>query len=506
MESVLDLNNKAAKKYFLRPKNYCSIDLPPYFDFTKIILSISSIMRERELISCCKPINCDKKHRDTPNNYDKVNYLFLTNKNGKYAWRPFQLIHPVIYVSLVNIITKESNWKHIINRFDEFRQDERIECISIPVQSENSDESDKSKSVINWWQGIEQKSIKLSMEFNYMFQTDITDCYGSIYTHSISWALHGKEYAKTNKNRKDYLGYLVDNSLQAMSYGQTNGIPQGSVIMDFIAEILLGYIDLCLIEKLNNLNILNFKILRYRDDYRIFSNSPVDIENIAKTLSETLSEVGLKVNTEKTCLSNDIITDAIKSDKIFFIKNKTSLSSLQKKLLFIRSINQQYPNSGVVVSELSKFNHFLTKRKKTKEDIEVLISILVNIAKSAPKTYPQVTAIISRLIAFKSDISIKKQLVNKIYNALKDIPNNGYLFIWLQRLIHPIDSDFISFSEPLCQFINKKSTIEDLWYSNWIVDEIKNVLLASSIIDAEKLESLPIIIESKEVDLFINYQ
>jgi hypothetical protein len=29
--------------------------------------------------------------------------------------------------------------------------------------------------------------------------------------------------------------------MQGMNYGQTNGIPQGSVLMDFIAEMVLGF-------------------------------------------------------------------------------------------------------------------------------------------------------------------------------------------------------------------------------------------------------------------------
>jgi hypothetical protein len=36
-----------------------------------------------------------------------------------------------------------------------------------------------------------------------------------------------------------------------MNNGQTNGIPQGSVLMDFIAEMVLGYIDECLSGCLN---------------------------------------------------------------------------------------------------------------------------------------------------------------------------------------------------------------------------------------------------------------
>jgi len=55
-----------------------------------------------------------------------------------------------------------------------------------------------------------------------------------------------------------------------MTYGQTNGIPQGSVLMDFIAEIVLGYTDLELSHKINQLKIEDYQIIRYRDDYRIF--------------------------------------------------------------------------------------------------------------------------------------------------------------------------------------------------------------------------------------------
>ncbi len=37
--------------------------------------------------------------------FNNVNYKLITNKDGKYSWRPFQLIHPALYVNLVNNIT-----------------------------------------------------------------------------------------------------------------------------------------------------------------------------------------------------------------------------------------------------------------------------------------------------------------------------------------------------------------------------------------------------------------
>ena len=86
------------------------------------------------------------------------------------------------------------------------------------------------------WEQIVQKSLELSLEFSYIYHTDITDCYCSIYTHSIPWAIHSKKYAKKHKNDKKLVGNVIDNHIRAMSYGQTNGIPQGSVLCRFIVK------------------------------------------------------------------------------------------------------------------------------------------------------------------------------------------------------------------------------------------------------------------------------
>src|SRR5699024_1602566 len=151
----------------------------------------------------------------------------------------------------------------------------------------------------------------------YVIHSDITDCYGSIYTHSISWALHTKKEGKKKENRNNdsLIGVVIDNHLQDMSYGQTNGIPQGSTLMDFISEIVLGYVDLLLSKRLCDLKIEEYKILRYRDDYRIFTNDSYEAEQITKELAEILSSLGLRLNADKTEASDDIIKSAIKPDK-----------------------------------------------------------------------------------------------------------------------------------------------------------------------------------------------
>lgn len=110
----------------------------------------------------------------------------------------------------------------------------------------------KGAQILHWWQGIEQATIDLALNFKYVFHADVSDCYSSIYTHSIAWAMHGKENAKKNKRNRSLTGNMIDLYIQSMQYGQTNGIPQGSVLLDFIAEIILGYSVLLLSEKCLN--------------------------------------------------------------------------------------------------------------------------------------------------------------------------------------------------------------------------------------------------------------
>lgn len=114
----------------------------------------------------------------------------------------FQLIHLAIYIELVNIITEKNNWKLIVDRFNKFKSNKNIICCSDLVES-TSKAKDQGASIKNWWNNMEQQSIRLALQYEWIGITDITDCYGSLYTHSIAWALHDISIAKQNR-RKDY--------------------------------------------------------------------------------------------------------------------------------------------------------------------------------------------------------------------------------------------------------------------------------------------------------------
>ena len=132
-------------------------------------------------------------------------------------------------------------------RFKALRRDRHIACMSIPIRGRKKDgkrpRRDRAAMIRQWWEEIEQQSIRLSLEFEYVWHTDITDCYGSLYTHSVAWAMHGKRKAKQHRNDKTLLGNRIDSRLQDMRQGQTNGVPQGSVLIDLIVELVLCYAD-----------------------------------------------------------------------------------------------------------------------------------------------------------------------------------------------------------------------------------------------------------------------
>lgn len=503
IKNILSLNNKETRKFLLKNESYINIDLPPYFNFEKLLNNMLIHLEKNSLIEICRmilPRTKKKLTRFESQNFENVNYKLLHNKNGKYDWRQFELVHPVLYVSLVKEITNEENWQTILNRFNEIEQESVINCMSLPIVSE-SNQSDKAKQILNWWEQIEQKSLELSLDFSYIYHTDITDCYGAIYTHSIPWALHSKKTAKENKNNKNLIGNIIDKHIRAMSYGQTNGIPQGSVLMDFIAEMVLSYSDKILSEKIKHLCRKDYEILRYRDDYRIFVNSPQIADEIIKNLTDVLIELGLKLNSQKTTSSSNVIEGSIKSDKMAWFSENKKQTTIQKRLLQIHKFSLEYPNSGTLVKELQNLLHILHQKRNLnkRENILVLISIIVDIAYLNPRTYSVSIAMISSLLRHLSIEEISR-VVKKIMLKFDSIPNTGYMQIWLQRTIIKLEIFDIIFDENICNLVDGIQT--ELWNNEWLNEDVKNIFKDTSIIDRLNIETLDAEISENEVQLF----
>lgn len=526
--NILEMNNIDARDFLLKEESYFSLNLPEYFDLSNLIDSAREIMGNPEEKNYVDAYLLNY-HIEGYQKKDNLNYMIYISKDGLYSWRPQTIINPFLYIDLVNFITSnadenqdtDNGWQFIQKRFREFQENERIYCASIPKES-LTDKTDTGANILGWWEKFEQKTIEKSLDFNYSLFTDISNFYPSIYTHSIPWALYGKNEVKNNRKKyNNSFGQKIDTKIQKSQYNQTNGIHQGSVLMDFISEIILGYIDLELSELLEANRINDYYILRYRDDYRILSNDETTIDLISKYLQQVLLTFNLNLGSAKTYLTDNIISDAIKKDKRYWEPYRTTIRNsylsfdeeyacgkitLQKHLYQIHELAKEHPNSGMVKKALTEFyEDRIFHMKELPKDYKVLISILVDIMYNNPNTISYCIIIIAKILEHSSN-DIGRDIVTKILKKYKYKANTDYIEIWLQRLsIMFYEDESLELSELGNSKIYNKvldSSI-NIFPNNWINSNYRDNYIEPSIIDEEMFEKMRIHVTDNEINELI---
>ena len=103
--------------------------------------------------------------------------------------------------------------------------------------------------------------IDLTIGSKFIVKTDISNYYPSIYTHTIPWALVGRNIAKSTKDEKVTLWYhQIDRLCQLNQDKETKGIPIGPDTSAILSEIITSSIDK---------ELLRYKYIRYIDDYML---------------------------------------------------------------------------------------------------------------------------------------------------------------------------------------------------------------------------------------------
>lgn len=491
MKRLIDLSCDDARNHFLKGSSYFKEDLPSYISFEPILSTVAAALKGGGYL--------ENKTTD-PKDYPNVNYSFIANKDGRFAWRPYELMHPAIYVSLVNLICDRANWQSLAERYKQF-EGGVVYCCSAPVMSIDH-QSDVAMQVRAWWQSVEQRSLEYSLEFSHLLHTDVTDCYESLYTHSIPWAIHGIEKAKYGKGKNKLLGESIDAHIRAGRYGQTNGISQGSVLMDFLAELVLGYVDESINSKL--MGTTDVRILRYRDDYRIFANSDQRAEEVLKRVSDELRSVGMRLGVAKTFLSRNVVEGSVKPDKLAGIElqdlGEASAKTIQKQLLRLHSFGQRFPNSGALRRLVGEFHAKIYNQTDPPADLSVLVAIATDIAYVSPTTFPAVAGILSHLISLAPNDK-KGQMWNQVRGKMARVPYNGYLEIWLQRVTRPkaVGVEFKS-NESICRIVDGDTPT--VWESDWISSGALKTALDVRTIIVGKVDEAKEVVQPEEIQLF----
>lgn len=153
-------------------------------------------------------------------------------------------------------------------------------------------------------------------KYNKMIKFDISRCFDSIYSHSITWALINKEIVKENNNirlSKKTLGGQFDSLMQNLNYGETNGIIIGPEFSRIYAELIMQKIDFNVFHKLKKKELIykiDYEIFRYVDDFFVFYNEDNTKDKVLTEYRHQLKEYKLFVNDSKTIiLEKPIITE-----------------------------------------------------------------------------------------------------------------------------------------------------------------------------------------------------
>ncbi len=373
---------------------------------------------------------------------------FLTPK-GHLSWRSFNLLHPYIFVHIVNEITSEPAWTEIKTLLT---TKTLVNCYSIPKFTKEEDESTKLSGINRWLQMAENDLVKDSVNYSFLTVTDIKNFYPSIYTHSISWAIHGKATAKAQRHDMTLLGNKLDRLFQNSRDGQTNGIPVGSMVSDIIAEIILKDIDTKLSVWINESNLADEVIIsRYRDDYRILSKTSEQGRSVLRALSKILDEYNLVLNSDKTKVYDDIIEGSfrdwsreisddylLRSVKYGELDNLVTASLLKDILLKIYQLQKRYPDGRSSITLLSKLTHHLSEEgvavEVDKIDIHTTISILRKLALIREEVSAQTYLLLDILLKKLTDEAIKISIIEELLEVVKNEKDHDYQVIWLYRL------------------------------------------------------------------------
>lgn len=144
---------------------------------------------------------------------------------------------------------------------------------------------------------LREQRLALRAQYPVYVVTDITSCYPSMYTHSISWAIHGRSFIRAGRMHDlTLVGNRIDKLVQAAQSGQTNGLPVGPDTSHVLAELILSQVDVLLATRLGS-KIAGF---RYFDDYELYFKSRAEAERGLACLELALDDFALSLNRTKT--------------------------------------------------------------------------------------------------------------------------------------------------------------------------------------------------------------
>lgn len=408
-------------------------ELPSDFSSSTLSSKVSSI----DLSNAVLPQNINKK-------WTKL--IHFSVPNNKYHRRTLSIVHPLHFIKLANVI--EENWIRLQSHYNKS---------SISLTKPKLIDG-KLKTLIDFNQ---RNNIRIkNLAFNkYVLSIDINRYYPSIYTHSIAWALHTKEFSKINMRDANLLGNKIDLEIRNMQDGQTMGVPIGPITSSFVQEIIATSIDFEFSEAMGR----DVPGVRYTDDMEYYFSSKEEATRALSVMMSILRNYNLDINVEKTKIKESPIefnsswVYELNRFKFRVGRSNSDLIQLERRDLdflfnkiFKLMVDEQ--EKGVAKYALS----VLKSRQIYCENWSIFQSLILQLAFIDAGVLPMVFDIIEayQIKGFNIDYAeLQNFAISLVEENIKT--NNDFEIIWILNFMNRMRMSLsIELTEKLCVYDN----------------------------------------------------
>lgn len=258
---------------------------------------IPNFLTSEYLLDFCK--------NNTPNfNQKNFSYIKYENVRNINVPRSLAIPNPFAYYKQCQIL--KDNWDHIKKHFRDKTKDNNYKISRIHIRRIYYDK--KHIFELNHFYDVRANELfrmnykspkkdgnpqqNIIIGKKYLVKADISNCFHSIYTHSIPWALVGKQVAKQNKNNRNAWYNKIDEVVRWLNNNETHGILIGPHTSNLISEIILVSVDTEISKK--------YQYIRNIDDYSCYVETEEKAKQFLIDLSQELKKFNLTLNHKKT--------------------------------------------------------------------------------------------------------------------------------------------------------------------------------------------------------------
>ena len=254
-----------------------------------------------------------------------IPFDYSIRRMGGEKSRRLSLIHPLSQLECVELYDKYADYMLSLCSRSPFSIryiDKKAKCI-FPVEEEQQEEADdnrieltKSEIDTRYRSYFSYRkydlmykffdsgdNLRLEQKYAHLMKLDISGCFYHIYTHSVAWAIKGKEFAKEHTG-KEVVTFenSFDTLMQHVNYNETNGIVVGPEMSRIFAEVILQRVDIAVIESLKFHNLTlgkDYEVRRYVDDSFVYAHSIETLNKVKQAFVDELAKYKLDINTNK---------------------------------------------------------------------------------------------------------------------------------------------------------------------------------------------------------------